>query len=39
MNDAAGANNTSINFGFLARYDDALAGVARLADRMFGIAP
>ena len=39
MNDAAGANTTSLNFGFLARYDDALAGVARLADRMFGIAP
>jgi hypothetical protein len=39
MNDAAGANNTSLNFGFLARYADPLAGVARLADRMFGIAP
>jgi type I restriction enzyme R subunit len=35
MNDAAGANNTSINFGFLARYDDAPAGVAGLAERYF----
>jgi hypothetical protein len=35
MNDAAGANNTSLNFGFLARYADPLAGVARLAERYF----
>ena len=35
MNDGPAAHATSVNFGFLARYDTTLAGVAGLAERYF----
>ena len=35
MNDGPAAHATSVNFGFLARYDATLASVAGLAERYF----